>query len=58
MVESVARFSERDRARFETTHEAITALVSNAALAVSAGDHPTLGTLMDNKHMLLAGWLL
>jgi mevalonate kinase len=58
MVESVARFRERDRARFETTLEAITALVSNAALAVSAGDHATLGTLMDYNHMLLAGWFL
>lgn len=58
MVASVARLRERRPGPFEKTLEAIRSLVENAVVALEAGDHPTLGKLMDANQMLLAGWFV
>lgn len=55
MVASVAHLFERKPDIKGSTLQAITALVQNAALAVSAGDIVGLGRLMDLNQMLLAG---
>jgi mevalonate kinase len=58
MVESVARQKERDPARFEKALAAIDALVSNARLAIEAGDLRALGQLFDMNQSLLAAWMV
>ncbi|MCB9595421.1 MAG: mevalonate kinase [Sandaracinaceae bacterium] len=58
MVEQVARQRERDAARFDKSLDAIGTLVSNARLALEAGDAHALGQLMDLNQHLLAAWML
>lgn len=58
MVESVARQKERDPARFAKTLAAIESLVSNARLALEAGDLRGLGQLFDMNQQLLAAWMV
>jgi mevalonate kinase len=53
MVESVARQHARDTAKAEQIFDAIAALVQNAKSALSEGDHPRLGQLMDLNQTLL-----
>jgi mevalonate kinase len=55
MVEAVARLRERKRELVDQTFEAIRVLVSNAQLAIEAGDRTALGRLMDLNQMLLSG---
>jgi mevalonate kinase len=55
MVESVARLRERRPEVVEKSFDAIRALVSNARLALEAGDVFALGRLMDLNQMLLGG---
>ncbi len=55
MVEGVRRFAARRPEIARRTWEGITALVSNARLALAAGDVEGLGKLMDLNQMLLAG---
>jgi mevalonate kinase len=57
-VADVARQYERDRPRVEKSLDAIEALVTNARLAIEAGDLAALGQLMDMNHALLSGWML
>jgi mevalonate kinase len=58
MVESVARQKERRPEVFAKQLDAIRSLVSNARLALEAGDLIGLGKLMDLNQMILAGWML
>ncbi len=58
MVESVARFRQRDAQRFDENLAAIRSLVANAIHAASDGNWKALGTLLDYNHMLLAAWFL
>ncbi len=58
MVEGVARFRERDPARFDQALEAIEALVHNAKLAIEDGDLRAVGQLMDLNQALLSSWML
>jgi mevalonate kinase len=58
MVEGVARLRERRPEVFAKSLEGIHSLVKNARLALSAGDVPGLGRLMDLNQMLLAGLLV
>lgn len=58
MVESVARQKERDPVRFAKSLSAIEALVSNARLAIEAGDLRALGQLFDMNQSLLAAWMV
>lgn len=55
MVDAVARLRERKLDLVERTFEAIRVLVSNARLAIEAGDRTALGRLMDLNQMLLSG---
>jgi mevalonate kinase len=55
MVEGVARLRERRPEVVEKSFEAIRTLVSNAKLAIEAGDAFALGRLMDLNQMLLGG---
>jgi mevalonate kinase len=55
MVEGVARLRERRPEVVEKSFEAIRTLVSNAKLAIEAGDVFALGRLMDLNQMLLGG---
>jgi mevalonate kinase len=55
MVEAVARLRERRPQVVDKTFEAIRTLVSNARLAIEAGDRTALGKLMDLNQMLLSG---
>lgn len=57
-VAEVARQFERDLARKEKTLTAIKTLVTNARLAIEAGDLNALGQLMDLNHVLLSGLML
>jgi mevalonate kinase len=58
MVEGLAQLFQRKPDLKRRSIEAIEALVSNAALAIEAGDLAALGKLMDLNHMLLAGLFL
>ena len=58
MVDGLARLRERKHDLVERSFEAIRTLVSNARLAVEAGDRSTLGRLMDLNQMLLGGLFL
>jgi mevalonate kinase len=58
MVEGLARLFQRKPDLQKRSVDAITALVSNAALAIEAGDVAALGKLMDLNHMILAGLFL
>jgi mevalonate kinase len=58
MVESVARQKERRPEVVQKAFEGIASLVSNARLAIEAGDRSALGKLMDMNQMLLAGLML
>jgi len=55
MVEAVARLRARRHELVDQTFEAIRVLVSNARLAIEAGDRVALGRLMDLNQMLLSG---
>jgi mevalonate kinase len=55
MVEAVARLRARRPEIVERSFEAIRTLVSNARLAIEAGDWSALGKLMDLNQMLLGG---
>jgi mevalonate kinase len=55
MVEAVARLRERRPHIVDKSFEAVRALVSNARLAIEAGDRIALGRLMDLNQMLLGG---
>jgi mevalonate kinase len=55
MVEGVARLRERRPEVVEKSFDAIRTLVSNAKLAIEAGDVFALGRLMDLNQMLLGG---
>jgi mevalonate kinase len=55
MVEAVARLRQRRPEVVDNSFEAIRALVSNARLAIEAGDRLALGRLMDLNQMLLGG---
>jgi mevalonate kinase len=55
MVDAVARLRERRPEVVAKSFEGIRSLVSNARLAVEAGDRFALGRLMDLNQMLLAG---
>jgi mevalonate kinase len=55
MVDAVARLRERKPELVDQTFEAIRVLVSNARLAIEAGDRTALGRLMDLNQMLLSG---
>jgi mevalonate kinase len=55
MVEAVARMRERRPEVVDKAFEAIRVLVSNARLALEAGDSFALGRLMDLNQMLLSG---
>jgi mevalonate kinase len=55
MVEAVARLRSRRPEVVDKSFEAIRVLVSNARLAVEAGDRVALGRLMDLNQMLLGG---
>jgi mevalonate kinase len=58
MVESVARFRERNPTAAQKSFEAIGVLVKNARLALEAGDRKALGQLMDLNQILLSGLLV
>ena len=58
MVEGIARLRARKPEMVDKSIAGITALVSNAALAVEAGDLDGLGKLLDLNQMILAGLLL
>ncbi|HSQ64457.1 MAG TPA: mevalonate kinase [Polyangiaceae bacterium] len=58
MVEAVARQRAQRPAIVDKTFEGIGAVVSNARLAIEAGDRGALGKLLDLNQMLLAGLLL
>jgi mevalonate kinase len=55
MVEAVARLRARKTELVDRSFEAIRVLVSNAQLAIEAGDRAALGRLMDLNQMLLSG---
>jgi mevalonate kinase len=55
MVDAVAKLRARKPALVEEAFEAIRVLVSNAQLAIEAGDRTALGRLMDLNQMLLSG---
>lgn len=55
MVDGVARLRERKREVVDKAFEGIRTLVSNARLALEAGDLRAVGQLMDLAQMLLAG---
>jgi mevalonate kinase len=55
MVEAVARLRSRRPEVVDKCFEAVRILVSNARLAVEAGDRMALGRLMDLNQMLLGG---
>jgi mevalonate kinase len=55
MVEAVARLRERKAHIVDRSFEAVRTLVSNARLAIEAGDRVALGRLMDLNQMLLGG---
>jgi mevalonate kinase len=55
MVEAVARLRTRKPEIVENAFEAIRALVTNARLAIEAGDRLALGRLMDMNQRLLGG---
>jgi mevalonate kinase len=55
MVDGVARLRERRRELVDKSFEAVATLVSNARLAIEAGDRVALGRLMDLNQMLLGG---
>jgi len=55
MVDAVARLRARKPELVDQTFEAIRVLVSNARLAIEAGDRVALGRLMDLNQMLLSG---
>jgi mevalonate kinase len=55
MVEAVARLRSRRAEVVDGSFEAIRSLVSNARLAIEAGDRFALGRLMDLNQMLLSG---
>jgi mevalonate kinase len=54
MVERVARLREREPDRVGRAFDAIHALVDQAETAIGAGDHGSLGRLMDQNQALLA----
>ncbi len=58
MVEGVARLRERRPEVVNKALEGIRSLVSNARLAIEAGDLSALGKLMDLNQMLLSGLFL
>jgi mevalonate kinase len=58
MVDSVARFRDRDPGLFERNLQAISTLVANEERCLEVGDFVGLGRLLDYNHMLLAGWFL
>lgn len=58
MVEGVARIKARKPEQIEQFLSAVTSLVKNAELALSAGDVKAVGQLLDLNQMLLAGLLL
>lgn len=58
MVDSVARFHERNPGQFQDNLQAIGALVESAQGCLQAGDWQGLGTLLDYNQMLLASWFL
>ena len=58
MVEGLARLFQRKPDLRTRSIDAIAALVSNAALAIEAGDLAAIGKLMDLNHMILAGLFL
>jgi mevalonate kinase len=55
MVEAVAHLRSRRQEVVDNSFEAIRTLVSNARLAIEAGDRFALGRLMDLNQMLLSG---
>ena len=55
MVDSVARLRARRPEIVDKSFEAIRSLVSNARLAIEAGDRVALGRLMDLNQMVLSG---
>jgi mevalonate kinase len=55
MVEAVAHLRSRRQEIVDKSFEAIRTLVSNARLAIEAGDRFALGRLMDLNQMLLGG---
>ena len=55
MVEAVGRQLERRPDTTKRTFEAIRTLVSNARLAIEAGDRRAVGQLLDLNQMLLSG---
>jgi mevalonate kinase len=55
MVEAVARLRARRPEIVEKSFEAIRTLVTNARLAIEAGDWSALGKLIDLNQMLLGG---
>ena len=55
MVDAVARMRERRPEVVDKAFEAVRVLVSNARLAIEAGDSFALGRLMDMNQMLLGG---
>jgi mevalonate kinase len=58
MVEGLARLRARKTEMVDKSFEAIRTLVSNARLAIEAGDRMALGKLMDLNQMLLGGLFL
>ena len=58
MVSGVASLRARKPAVVDRAVEAVTSLVSNAALALAAGDLQGLGKLMDLNQMVLAGLMV
>jgi mevalonate kinase len=58
MVAGVASLRARKPAVVDRAVEAVTSLVSNAALALAAGDLQGLGKLMDLNQMVLAGLMV
>lgn len=58
MVEGVARLRARRPAVFQKSLDGIRSLVTNAQLALDAGDLKGLGQLMDLNQMLLSGMFL
>jgi mevalonate kinase len=58
MVASVARQLENDPERVNKAFEGIEVLVRNAKLAIEAGDHITLGQLLDLNHTILSSLML
>jgi mevalonate kinase len=55
MVEAVGRLRDRRPHIVDKSFEAVRALVSNARLAIEAGDRIALGRLMNLNQMLLGG---